>query len=265
MKRITISVLAFSALLIAAPLSNASAADLTFKAPPLPPPPVCTWCGFYIGANAGYSWGNARWTYSDPSFSGTNSGSEKLDGFIGGVQIGYNWQANKTWVLGLEADIQGSAEKGNNSFSDPYTYEIVTIDPTAFVNGNVSSDIRWFGTVRGRLGMLVNPDLLLYGTGGLAYGGISTSGSFFDTFPGCSPAICNWAFSQTRTMIGWTVGGGVEGAIANSANWTWKIEYLFINFGTLSGTGFATDPGAYSWSTNVTDNILRVGVNYRFH
>jgi outer membrane immunogenic protein len=253
--------LLFGTAVIAALLGPpALAADLVYKAPP----PCCAvydWTGFYLGGNVGYSWGTASWVYSDPSFSGTNSGSEALDGFIGGGQIGYNWQANSTWVLGLEADIQGSGEKGSNSFSDPYV--VVTIDPA--VNGSVSSDIRWFGTVRGRLGVLVTPTLLLYGTGGLAYGGLRTSGSFVDTFPGCSPAICMWAFNQTATKLGSAVGGGAEGAIVSSSNWTWKIEYLYINFGTLSGTSFAPDPLSYSWSTKVTDNILRVGLNYRFN
>jgi outer membrane immunogenic protein len=259
MKRLLIAIVAIAAM-VAAP---ALAADMPLKAPPIP---VWSWTGFYLGGNVGYSWGTASWTYSDPSFTGTNSGSQKLDGFIGGAQIGYNWQANQTLVLGVEADIQGSAEKGSSSFSDPYFCDVcaATAD-TAYVNGSPSSDIRWFGTVRGRLGVLVNPTLMLFGTGGLAYGGISTSGSFVDTFPGCSPAICTWAFNQSTTKVGWTAGGGIEGAIANSSNWTWKAEYLYINFGTLSGSSFGPDPLSYSWSTKVTDNILRVGVNYLFH
>ena len=84
-KHIVVSVLAWSALLTAGSLGTGRAADLAYKALP---PPVCTWCGFYIGGNIGYSWGKASWIYSDPSFSGTNSGSEPLDGIIGGVQIG---------------------------------------------------------------------------------------------------------------------------------------------------------------------------------
>jgi outer membrane immunogenic protein len=258
MKQLPFAVVAI-AVLIGTPVL---AADIPLKAPPVP---VYSWTGFYVGGNVGYSWGNANWIYSDPSFSGTNVGSEKLDGFIGGAQIGYNWQANQTLVLGVEADIQGSAEKGSNSFSDPYFCDSCGGGAEEAVNGIVSSNIRWFGTVRGRAGVLVNPTMLLYGTGGLAYGGVSTSGTFTDTFPGCSPAICNWAFNQSTTKLGWTVGGGVEGAIANSSNWTWKIEYLYINFGTLSGSSYGVDPLAYSWSTTVTDNILRVGLNYHVH
>jgi outer membrane immunogenic protein len=269
MRRLLPGVAVIAALVTSLGLGTAAlAADMAPAYMPLkaPPPPIWTWTGFYIGGNAGYSWGKANWTYGDPSFTGTNSGSQSLDGFIGGLQIGYNWQLNPTWVLGLEADLQGSAEKGSNSFSDPYFCDVcaATAD-TAYVNGSVSSDIRWFGTARGRLGWLLNPTLMLYGTGGLAYGGISTSGAFSDTFPGCSPSICNWGFGQTTTRLGWTVGGGIEGAIANSSNWTWKIEYLYVDFGTLSGSSFGADPLAYSWSTHVTDNILRVGVNYIFH
>jgi outer membrane immunogenic protein len=249
----------------------ALAADMALKAPPPVVAPY-SWTGFYVGGNIGYSWGSGRWVYSDPfafppPFAAISSGTERLDGVIGGGQIGYNWQANQTWVLGIEADIQGSGEKGSSSFSDPYFCDACAngLGAMEAVNGTLNSNIRWFGTVRGRLGVLVNPTLLLYGTGGLAYGGISTSGSFFDTFPGCSPAICTWAFNQTATKTGWTAGGGVEGAIANSRNWTWKIEYLYIDFGTLSGSSFGLDPLTYSWSTHVTDNILRVGVNYNFH
>jgi outer membrane immunogenic protein len=242
--------------------SAALAADIPLKAPP---PPVWSWTGFYIGGNVGYSWGSANWSYSDPSFTGTNTGSQKLDGFIGGLQIGYNWQLNPMWVLGVEADIQGSGEKGSSSFSDPYFCDFCGGGSEQAVDGTVSSAIRWFGTARARAGVLVSPTMLLYGTGGLAYGGINTSGSFFDTAPGCTPAICNWAFSQTATKLGWTVGGGVEGAIANSRNWTWKVEYLYLNFGSLSGSSFGADPLAYSWSTSVTDNVVRVGVNYLFH
>jgi outer membrane immunogenic protein len=242
--------------------SAALAADIPLKAPPLP---IWTWTGFYIGGNVGYSWGNANWIYSNPAGTGTNAGSQKLDGLIGGLQIGYNWQVNRTFVLGLEADIQGSAEKGSSVFSDPYFCDSCGGGSEQAVYGGINSDIRWFGTVRGRAGFLLNPTLLLYGTGGLAYGGISTGGTFTDTgIASCTP-FCNWAFSQSATRLGWTAGGGIEGAIANSSSWTWKVEYLYVNFGTLSGSGFSGDVGPYSWSTTVTDNIARVGINYLFH
>ena len=124
------------------------------------------------------------------------------------------------------------------------------------------SEVDWFGTVRGRVGYLITPTTFVYGTGGLAYGQVSASGSFSDT--GCTPA-CTWSFSQTATKVGWALGAGFEGAIPTSRNWTWKVEYLHIDLGSMSGTGFDNDFfGPYSWSARFTDDILRVGLNYRF-
>jgi outer membrane immunogenic protein len=69
--------------------------------------------------------------------------------------------------------------------------------------------------------------------------------------------------------VGWTLGGGVEGVVPNMSNWTWKAEYLYLDLGSVSGTGLEAGPDLgtlpYSWSTKVTDNIVRVGLNYHFH
>ena len=259
----------------------AMAADMPLKAPPAP---VYSWTGLYVGGSVGYSLGRGRGDYDDPNLgaSGTgavsyNSVSEKLDGIIGGGQIGYNWQVNRTWLLGFEADIQGSGERGNGSFVDPYSVGTDCDIYCSSVSGTITTAINWFGTVRGRVGVLTTPTMLLYVTGGLAYGRISASGRVTDAGcagpPAClvgniTPAV-SWAFANSATNVGWTLGGGVEGVVSNTANWTWKAEYLFLNLGSVSGTGFETgsDFGSlpYSWSTRVTDNILRVGLNYHFH
>jgi outer membrane immunogenic protein len=244
----------------------ASAADMPTKAPVAPVAAPYSWTGFYVGGNIGYSWGHGDANYTDPGLASIGlatslSGSQKIDGVIGGGQFGFNWQANNIWVFGLEADFQGSGEKGsfNNSYPDG-------LDATGATTQNLGdSKILWFGTVRGRVGVLVNPTLLLYGTGGLAYGRISTSGTITDPSCGTGPT-CSWSFGNSATKVGWTIGAGVEGAIPNTRDWTWKLEYLYIDFGSISGNGFESDFGTtYSWSTKVTDNILRVGVNYRFH
>jgi outer membrane immunogenic protein len=221
--------------------TSAMAADLPVKAPVYKAPvaAVYNWTGWYAGGNIGYSWGHGDADYTEPGFAGsglptTLSGSQRIDGIIGGVQIGYNWQNDNKWVFG------------------PYT-----------LSHTQEAKIRWFGTVRARAGVLLNPTLLLYGTGGLAYGGINASGTLTDSF--CTPA-CSWSYGNSTTKFGWTLGAGIEGAIPNTRDWTWKLEYLYIDFGSVSGTGFDTDFGsAFSWSTKVTDNILRIGVNYRFH
>jgi outer membrane immunogenic protein len=255
----------------------AMAADMPLKAPPLAP--IYSWTGFYIGANVGYSWGRARSLYNDPNFPNNdapalNPLSQRLDGVIGGGQIGYNWQVNKTWVLGLEADIQGSGERGSASFYDPYS---VGVDCDVFcssVSGTMKVALDWFGTARARAGVLVTPTTLLYATGGLAFGGINASGTITDACftgrpPACTPA--SWGFSNTTTRLGWTAGAGVEGAVPNTTNWTWKLEYLYLNLGSVSGNGLEAGVGGdfgplpYTWSARVTDNILRVGANYHFH
>ena len=267
-----------SAALAAMIAGSAMAADMPLKAPPMVAP-VYSWTGFYIGANVGYSWGKGNSSYNDPNFAdfgapGLNPLSEKLDGVIGGGQIGYNWQANSNWVLGLEADIQGSGERGKSYFSDPYS---VGVDCDVFcstVSGTMHAAIDWFGTVRGQVGVLATPTTLLYATGGLAYGGVNSSGTITDACfsglaAGCTPG--SWGFANTSIKAGWTAGGGVEGVIPNSTNWTWKVEYLYLNLGTVSGSGLEAGVGGdfgslpYNWSTRVTDNILRAGVNLHFH
>ena len=248
--------------------SIASAADMPVKAPIYKAPAAMpySWTGFYVGGNIGYSWGNGDASYSDPGLVSIGlppslSGSQKINGVIGGGQVGFNWQANNTWVFGIEADFQGSGEKG--SFNNSYADGLDATGATTQILGE--SKILWFGTVRGRVGVLVNPTLLLYGTGGLAYGKISTSGSVSDPSCGTGPT-CSWSFGNSATNVGWTIGAGVEGAIQNTRDWTWKVEYLYIDLGSVSGTGHESDFGTtYSWSTKVADNILRVGVNYRFH
>ena len=256
-KQLLLSV-AFGALMAVTP---AMAADLPVKAPAYKAPveAAYNWTGWYAGGNVGYGWRNGDANYNDPSFpiAGlSNSFSESLNGIIGGVQIGYNWQANNTWVFGLEADFQGSGQKASENHSNSYSdFEGGTLSHTQ------SAKILWFGTVRARAGVLVTQTLLAYATGGLAYGRISVSGNISDT--GCS---CSWSYGNSATNVGWTLGAGIEGAIPNTRDWTWKLEYLYVDFGSVSGSGIEPDFGSpYGWSAKVTDNILRIGVNYRFH
>ena len=173
----------------------AFAADMPVKAPP-PPAPVFNWTGFYVGGNVGYGWGSAN---SDVNYfdafdvpSATNcvedifalciNGSDTvhMNGVIGGVQAGYNWQ-NGNYLLGAEADFQGSGQSGTNNFNIPFN------------NGNPSNAsislkdrMPWFGTVRGRVGYVAN-QWLLYATGGVAYGRIEGNSSA--TAPGFFPSV----------------------------------------------------------------------------
>ena len=186
------------------------------------------------------------------------SGSQHIDGVIGGGQIGYNWQVGNLWVFGFETDFQGSGGKGSDSFIKTGV-DICNDNCIAVVNGTLETKILWFGTARGRFGVLVSPALLLYATGGLAYGRISASGTGAENL---TPA--SWSFGTSVTKTGLALGAGFEGTIPTFGNLTWKFEYLHIDFGTLGGTGVTPNfTSTYNWSTSVTDNIVRVGVNYR--
>jgi outer membrane immunogenic protein len=169
-----------TALIAALITTPAAAADLYGRGPAFAAAPFngYNWNGVYVGANLGYHWGSVTNWGGSPS------------GITGGGQIGYNFQVHPNWVLGIEADIQGSA--ANDTFA-------------AYKFSNP-----WFGTMRGRAGYAMN-NVLIYLTGGVAYGGGRVE------FPG---------LSETQTHFGWTFGGGVE--VGLTPNWSAKAEYLYV-------------------------------------
>jgi outer membrane immunogenic protein len=185
-------------------------------------------------------------------------------GIIGGGQIGYNWQ-NGAWVFGVEADFQGSGQKDSNTFSEPFTYVVpgnfvAVILGTGTVAISHEEKLDWFGTVRGRIGYAVVPDVLLYATGGLAYGHVTSSVTGTIT----TTSSVSATISEADTKTGWTVGAGIEGAIPNLRNWTWKLEYLYIDLGTVNYAYNSPITGSVTASNDITDNIVRAGINYRF-
>jgi outer membrane immunogenic protein len=224
---------------------SAQAADLPVKAPYYKAPAieaVYDWTGFYTGVNAGVGLGRNR---SQQDFGNHSTQSLYLQplGGIGGAQVGYNWQANSFLgpvVFGLEADFQGA------DMTDDRT------DLSGFLQ--FSQKLDWFGTVRGRVG-LVNGPILTYVTGGYAIGSVKTS-----LFEIGDP----FAFNSNRS--GWTWGSGVEAAIGG--NWTAKIEYLYLDLGSRT---YIFDIRPYNFGgTNIWqrlethENIFRVGLNYHF-
>jgi outer membrane immunogenic protein len=279
---------------------SALAADLpSHKGPPpayIPPPPLLTWQGFYVGLNAGYTWGeNNNTTFTTgplalnaavsalgaahqfASILGGNGviGSGSNGGFIGGGQIGYNWQFNNI-VAGLEADIQGlSGHTGTAAATN------ATVGPGFPANPVVTTlstqtRLDYLGTVRGRIGYLFTPTLLAYATGGLAYGGVSTSAGLLGAeIPAAGPNNGVWAsggsFSDTR--VGWTVGGGLEWMFA--PNWSAKGEYLYYDLGSvttvLSPAVQVFPPATLYWaaqttaSTRLNGHVIRAGLNYHFN
>ena len=230
-----------------------------------------TWTGFYFGANAGFAAG----TYSTDSLFGdglfASNSSGRFKGGIGGVQTGYNWQTDM-WLAGLEADIQYSTQRVISGAVCPGA--ICNQGMTPFdvpVTVAYSHNLDWFGTVRGRVGALMTPDAVAYVTGGLAVGGIAHSarlcGFISDPTQNCTNdpvATTNNFFGRTAAP-GWTVGGGIEARLAG--NVTGKIEYLHMNFGTASTAavnGQITPPIAVALSSHDSEDIIRLGVNYKF-
>ncbi len=239
--------LASTAVLATCLATSAFSADLPSRSAPPPPivyAPVFTWAGFYVGLNAGVGWGGSRdVTVTGPTVgsSGVLSGGGGDGAFVGGGQIGYNWQSG-AWVYGLETDIQYVGSNSNVSWGQ-YTWW-----------ADRGNDGGYFGTVRARVGYAIDRTLI-YITGGLAYGGLNSS-----------PLTGN-----TTSNTGWTVGGGVEYAFTN--NWTVKLEGLYVDTGEgrrnrafINPAGGVLPAGLYTATTNGGGNggIVRVGVNYKF-
>lgn len=260
-----ISTLLCAAAAVAALSVPAAAADMRMpmKAAPMMAP-IFSWTGFYIGVNGGGAVGAGHNAIVNetlagaPFVSGTWPGSGnfgKLDpsGGFGGGQIGYNYQM-QNWVFGVETDIQGASIKDTAGATLQYT------TPATTITSNVTQKLDWFGTVRGRLGIAFDR-VLVYGTGGFAYGQTTTGLTMSDTL-GFSAANSN---KTTRT--GWVAGAGVEWAFA--PNWSLKGEYQYIDLGrqrVAAQEFLAGAPTAFAVSTSTRADFHtgRLGVNYRF-
>ena len=235
--------------------SAAFAADL---APPpvyVPPAPIFTWTGIYIGGQIGYAWasGNNNFTGFDPffgpaggTFLSTSAGGTP-SGVIGGANVGYNYQINH-WVFGIEGSVDGTSLSNTAVLGFP--------DGTA-LTAHTKADIQ--GSIRGRLGVAWDR-ALIYATGGVAFGGFNTDVSILNP---AVPFFANGNVSNTR--VGWTVGGGIQYAITN--NWSVRAEYRYTNWGTLSDGRLAAvaAPGVFfNGNRHLNQNQVQVGFDYKF-
>ena len=269
----------------------AVAADLHVPPPPPPPYVPLPWTGFYVGLNAGYEWSNnvsvnssGTPLYFDPVSDptgvfetaltgvGTANVPVKNNGFIGGGQIGYNFQFANNTVAGAEADIEGIAGSTSTATRATFTPVLGLADSYTTAVG-VSNKLDYFGTLRGRYGYLFTPSLLVYGTGGFAWGGTSTSVGFVASDALGFPTVYGSSRLST-TSVGWTAGGGLEWMFA--PNWTAKVEYLYYELSKqTSSFGYLTQnfpAGTFGGSAALTHftiqpkgSIVRVGVNYLFN
>jgi outer membrane immunogenic protein len=242
-------------LIIAAVVGTAGTAqfaDIARKAPILKAPvaQVYDWTGFYIGVNAGVSVARDRTELR----VGPTADRSNLSPFgaIGGVQAGYNWQVNKDWLLGVEADIQISGERDN---------ETCLLSCRPFQASRFNQQIDWFGTARARIGRVDGP-VLSYVTGGLAYGRYSTTlTETLSGAPGTGLPPITGVFSADENRVGFAIGSGLEASLGG--NWTGKIEHLHVDLGSRT-YNFGLNFLPQALSTRVRDNIFRGGVNYRF-
>ena len=237
--------------------SAAFAADLPSRAPPpvyLPPPPIFTWTGIYIGGQVGYAWGTGANQFDgfvddtdvDTSLGGTPNG------VIGGGHVGFNYQIpNWNWfsssgvVIGLEGSVDGTSLTN--------TALLVFPDGTT-LSAHSNADIQ--GSIRGRLGVAWDR-VLIYATGGVAFGGFNTTLSVSEP-----PFFASASRSNTR--VGWTVGGGIEYAITN--NWSIGAEYRFTDFGTIRNGDFAGLPGDEFLNEHrrLQQNQVQARITYKF-
>jgi outer membrane immunogenic protein len=241
---------------------SAFAADLPSRAPPpvyLPPVPIFTWTGLYLGGQVGYAWGrdsgNVAFFHpvfdpsdSDgdvdepgdiPAFLSNSSTSSSPQGVIGGAHIGYNLQIAQ-WVAGLEGTVDGTSI-GKSVF-----------DPISSITARTREPIQ--GSIRARAGVAWDR-FLVYATGGAAFTGIKDTYSV----PGASEDI-------SKTRSGWTVGGGLEYALTN--NWSVRAEYRYSDFGHYTDTPFVAfvlpAGGTLAVQHHFTENQVQAGFSYKF-
>jgi outer membrane immunogenic protein len=247
-------IIAAVATTIALTSAPALAADLPMKARPLPPAPIWSWTGFYIGGHVGAGWGQDE-TRID-SISATPPGitipvnlqfnQNSRSGFLGGGQVGYNWQAGM-FVFGVQADIAGLDVKG----TDP-----------CLVILTCTSKSDWLATATGRIGAVVLDRGLVYVKGGGAW--MNTNHTTALTIIPAFPQLTNHSF----TNDGWTVGMGTEWMITQ--NWTAFVEMDYMRFDNKKVAErlnpILTGPIAVNFNTTQTQTlaIAKVGVNYKF-
>jgi outer membrane immunogenic protein len=283
MKKMLIATVAIAALMG----TPAMSADLPTTPVHTKAPPAVTeqtWAGFYGGLNLGGAWERSSSTTSTvnnplgyfnvfASAAVTALGQQpqpvRSSGFTGGFQAGHNWQVDRI-VVGLEGDVEALSLRGSTAVTGTYPGTTATFT----INSSVASD--WLATVRGRLGFAAG-DWLFFGTGGAAFSDLKASWGFSDTCgtnPTCNgpPAPNATETASASTRLGWTIGGGVEAKLLDG--WSWKLEYLYVNFGSVSATGLISPPTIFGFPTNLNPfshstsalqtNLVRAGLNYHF-
>ncbi len=275
-----------------------------------------TWNDVYVGLNGGGAWSSPTIQVQDvpqgvAAVNGVSSSNaslprstaialstlntypstytNKLKGFVGGVQLGANWNFANNFVVGFEADLDGTA---GNTNSQQYLGQAKSSNGTLYTTWSQHvATLNYIGTGRGRLGYLITPTIQVFGTGGLAYGGVQAVNSYADSAANgiiassgqLAAAPKAFGATFTGTLTGWTAGGGIEWMF--TPEWSVKADYLYYNLGSVSFKDNYASVTAYSpyvlapyttttyggtilnssWSTaNFSGNVIHAGVNRHF-
>jgi len=245
-----------AALALIGGMGVAQAADLAAAPvePAAPIPYAFSWTGFYVGANIGYGFGGDDKVGAkvDDVFVLRDIDKLNLSGVFGGGQVGYNYQMG-SFVFGLEGDIQVSGVKDDFN-------RTVGVFPGFSADVHADSKVNWFGTLRPRVGYAWDR-VLIYATGGLAFGGVD-----YSVHGAGIGDVGTVRLDNDDTLVGWTAGAGIEYAFTD--NWTAKLEYKYVNFGSQDVSGRII--GGLADGVNVTTketpdfHSVLVGINYKF-
>jgi outer membrane immunogenic protein len=251
----------------------ASAADMPVKAykAPVAAPAAFSWTGCYIGAHAGYGWGRNRNDFNDAIASGSSEGvldevfpaefasfDHNTRGGVFGGQGGCNYQFQQNWVVGVEGEFAWSGIKGSATNPEDVDALVGPIGYSSFESRN-----RWNGDLALRLGYAWDRHLL-YGKVGAAWGSFRYTETH-DDFPSdnsCPAYPTPCSVDITNTRVGLLLGVGWEYAFTN--NWTGKVEYDYIDYGSANIAYPSSTAAIQSFSVHDTVSIVKVGVNYLF-
>jgi outer membrane immunogenic protein len=207
--------------------------------------PMFNWTGFYGGVNGGYAWANGSITLTEDVGPASANFPVDLDSWFAGIQGGFNYQMPNNVVWGIEADYQRA--NGNDRAVGPLGF------PTGGGPAIVTASLDWFATLRGRIGV-ANGQTLYYITGGAAW-----PGAKYDAFMLFDAGSASFS---GRPKLGYVVGAGIEWFLRD--NWTAKIEYQYLDFGSRTTNAMGTGGQAVSGKFDLDMHTLRFGLNYRF-
>lgn len=253
------------------------------------------WTGTYIGVNAGYWWSQNNKVKTEASILsmsgidpvgasnianaltivGTNHLNNNPNGFIGGAQLGYNYQINY-YSLGLELSLAGLSQSNDNNQINK-SVALVDFPESYQATFKVSNKINYLAALRARIGFIATPSILIYGTGGLGYADINYKQSITanETLSAFTYPTVYGSSSHNGGHTGWTLGAGAEWMFM--PQWSAKIEYNYYSFGnknshyTLTQVNNLEIPSVDWASVNVNSsstqfniNTIEVGLNYHF-